>query len=302
MMTTPDRHGSLRAIWTALFVTVLWSSSWVLIRMVLDDDSLAPVTFAGLRYGLAAIVLCLWCLSRPRDRRALTDLDRATVGRLVLLGVVFFSVTQAAQFVAIGSQPAASTSLVLSLTTFLVAVLSLRTLGERPSRRQFLGAALVAVGAAMYFSGDLGATTVGLTAAIVALVANSVGSMLGRRVNRDRALAPVVVTTVSMSVGAMVLLVVGVAVEGWPRLTAVSVAIIGWLAVVNTAVAFTLWNASLRRLTAVESSAINNTMLIQIAMLAWIFLGEAPGVAGLVGIFTVAAGVFFAQTFLAEPE
>jgi drug/metabolite transporter (DMT)-like permease len=302
MMTATDRRGHLRAIWTALFVTMLWSSSWVLIRIVLDDDSLAPITFAGLRYGLAAMVLCAWTLSRSRHRRALTGLDRASIGRLVLLGVVFVSVTQGAQFVAIGNQPAASTSLVLSLTPFVVAVLAVRTLGERSTRRQFVGAALVAVGAAMYLAGDLGATAVGMTAACVALVANSAGSMLGRHINRDPAPAPVVVTTVSMSVGAIVLLVVGCAVEGWPRLTVTSAAVIGWLAVVNTALAFTLWNASLRRLTAVESSAVNNTMLIQIALLAWVFLGEAPGPVGLIGIVTVSAGVFLAQTVLVRPS
>ena len=36
----------------------------------------------------------------------------------------------------------------------------------------------------------------------------------------------------------------------------------------------TIWNYTLRTLTAMESSIINGTMLIQIAVLAWIFLGE----------------------------
>ena len=71
--------------------------------------------------------------------------------------------------------------------------------------------------------------------------------------------------------------------------------IIVWLAVVSTALAFTLWNLSLRRLSALASAGINNTMLIQIALLAWVFLGEAPGAFGLVGIALVSAGVFLTQ-------
>ena len=47
-----------------------------------------------------------------------------------------------------------------------------------------------------------------------------------------------------------------------------------WLAVVNTAFAFTLWSLTLRTLSALESSLINNTMLIQIPILALFFLGE----------------------------
>jgi drug/metabolite transporter (DMT)-like permease len=50
-------------------------------------------------------------------------------------------------------------------------------------------------------------------------------------------------------------------------------AIILWLAVANTALAFTLWSRTLRTLSAMESS-INNTLLIQIALLAWLCLGE----------------------------
>ena len=41
-----------------------------------------------------------------------------------------------------------------------------------------------------------------------------------------------------------------------------------------TAFAFTLWNLSLQRLSAVESASVNNTMLVQIALLAWLLLGE----------------------------
>lgn len=128
----------------------------------------------------------------------------------------------------------------------LVALLSSRSLGEPPQRVQFIGAALIVAGALLYFTGDLGATVIGMTASIIGLVANTTGSLLGRSANREGTLAPVVVTTVSVSIGAPLLLVAGIVVEGVPDLTARVVAIIAWLAVVNTAVAFTLWNRSLR--------------------------------------------------------
>ena len=92
--------------------------------------------------------------------------------------------------------------------------------------------------------------------------------------NRQGTLGPLAVTTVSMGIGAIVLLVSGVLVEGWPRLTWTHWAIVAWLAVINGALAFTLWNRTLRVLSATESSILNNTMLFQIALLAWVFLGE----------------------------
>ena len=87
----------------------------------------------------------------------------------------------------------------------------------------------------------------------------------------------------------------GLAFEGWPTVTGRAWLIIGWLAVVNTALAFTLWNISLRQLSAVESAGINNTMLLQIALLAWWLLGESPGPAGFVGIVLVSVGVLLTQ-------
>jgi drug/metabolite transporter (DMT)-like permease len=79
---------------------------------------------------------------------------------------------------------------------------------------------------------------------------------------------------VSMGVGAIMLLATGILTQGLPPLSPINWAFIGWLAVVNTAFAFTLWNHTLRTLSAMASSIINSTMLIQIAVLAWLFLGE----------------------------
>jgi len=291
-----DRHLShLGAIGIALLVTVLWSSSWVLIRWGLDGEGLEPITFAALRYGLAAVVVVGWMLLRESPRTALRGIDGKTWVRIVVLGVLMYALTQGAQFVAIDNQPAATTSLVLSLTPLLVAGFAVVALGEVPARRQVLGAILVIGGAWLYFSGDLGATTVGMIAAVVGLAAGVGASLLGRHVNREGRLSPVVVTALSMSVGAALLVGVGLTVEGIPSVSLKAWLIITWLAVVNTAVAFTLWNLSLRRLSAVESAGINNTMMIQIAVLAWVFLDETLGIAEIGGVVLVSIGVFLTQ-------
>ena len=294
-MSQVQRSSHRWAVLTALLVTVLWSVSWVLIREGLDEEALSPIGFAALRYGLAAIVLAGWALSRPAARRAVKSMGRASWTGVIVLGVVFYAVTQGAQFVAIDNQPAATTSLLLAMTPLFVAIASARSLAEAPVPRQWLGAGLVAGGAWLYFSGDLGATVVGMVAAIVGLLANTSGSIIGRYVNRAGDLSALVVTALSMAVGGLVLVVVAVSSEGVPAPTPRGWLIIVWLAVVHTAVAFTLWNFSLRRLTAIESSAINSTMLVQIALLAWWFLDEPPGVGGLGGVVLVSIGVFLTQ-------
>jgi drug/metabolite transporter (DMT)-like permease len=301
-VSPPPEHtespGHLSATLIALLVTFLWSTSWILIRWGLDDEALEPLTFAALRYGMAAVVLVGWVLGRPQTRAALRSIDRRRWLDLAALGVVFYSLTQGAQFVAIDNQPAATTSLVLSLTPLVVAGLGVVFLSERPTGQQVLGTMLVLAGAWLFFAGDLGATAVGMAAAVVGLGANVAAGLLGRYVNRDAAEPAVVVTAASMAIGVVVLVGVGLATEGVPSISARAWLIIAWLAIVNTALAFSLWNLSLQRLSAVESAGINNTMLVQIAVLAWIFLGEVPGLQALAGIGLVSVGVFLTQTVL----
>jgi drug/metabolite transporter (DMT)-like permease len=269
-----------RAVAQALLVTVLWSSSLV---------------FAGLRYGLAAIVVTVLLLARPRMRRATGELGWPTLARLAVLGLVFYAVTQGAQFVAIARQPEATTSLLLALTPLVVAVAARPLLDEPATFRQVAGAVLVGVGALGYFTGSLGGTVVGMTAALVALAGNCTSALLGRHTNRAGDLPPLIVTALSMVCGAGVLLAAGVLTEGVPSITARGWVIVVWLAVVNTAWAFTMWNAALRWLTATESALVNNTMLVQVAVLAWIFLGEQPSLRQWAGIVGVAAGVALTQ-------
>jgi drug/metabolite transporter (DMT)-like permease len=135
----------------------------------------------------------------------------------------------------------------------------------------------------------------GLIVAGVGLLANALSAILGRQVNRSGELQPLAVTVVSMGFGAVILLATGIAVQGLPPLTLTHWAIILWLAVVNSALAFTLWNHTLRTLSATESSIINNTMLFQIAVLAWLFLGEALTWRQILGMALAVLGTLVVQ-------
>jgi drug/metabolite transporter (DMT)-like permease len=284
----PEMSARVRAAAVALLVTFLWSTSWVLIRVGLDED-LPPITFAGMRYGLASLVLVAWM--RARRLPLGMPRDRGELGGLIALGIVFYALTQGAQFVAIGAQPQATTSLLLAMTPLLVALSSAAFLGEHTSSTQRAGGLVIVAGSAVYFGGQLGATAVGLAASIIGLLANSTAALLGRAINRRATLSPATVTVISMPVGAALLLATGLVIEDLPAIGGQQVAIVIWLAVVNTAAAFSWWNHAQRHLTASEMAAINTTMVIQIPLLAWIFLDEPLGVHELTGIVLVAFGV-----------
>jgi drug/metabolite transporter (DMT)-like permease len=299
LSTDPARR---RALGLALAVTVLWSSSWIMVRWAIDDHGMTPILGAGLRYLLGSLVLAGIVATVPVERALVRGLGRREVGRLVALGLVFYALTQGSLTIAIAAQPAATTSLFLALTPLLVAIASQASLGEPPSRAQLVGALAIGAGAALYLSGDLGLTVVGLIASIVCLTSNVASSILGRAVNRTARLPPRVVTSVSMGVGAVVLVAMGWLAEGPPRLDTTGWFLVCWMALVNTALAFTWWNASLRHLAATESAAVNNLMLLEIAALAWLLLGEAPGLVQWLGMGLLTVGVFAAQVRSTEPR
>jgi drug/metabolite transporter (DMT)-like permease len=268
----------------------------VLIKWGLNA-ALPPITFAGLRYGLAFLCLVPFVLANPAERSALRSLPRALWIELVLLGAVLYALAQGAQFLSLAYLPAATVSLLLNLTPLLVAALAVAVGGEPPARAQWGGVALTVLGVGVYFLPlDLPALQgAGLAAALVCLGANAAASLQGRRVNRAAVHSPLLITTVSMGIGAALMLAVGIGVQGMGRLSVSQWAILAWLAVVNTAFAFTLWNRSLRALTAVESSVLNGTMMPQIAILAWLFLGEPLALRQIAGMALVAAGALIVQ-------
>ena len=289
----PNAGSHRRAVLLALLVTFLWATSWVLIKVGLR--SIPALSFAGLRYALAALALLPFALGRAH-RASLRALSPADWARLIVLGVVFYAVTQGAQFVALEHLPAATLSLMLSFSALLVTVLGSAWLGEPPAARQWAGLGVFLGGALVYLLPlKAGQEAYGLVVGLVALGANAASALLGRQVNRSGVLHPLPVTAMTMAIGAVLLLLAGTATGGYPALSPAEWGVIAWLALVNTALAFTLWNQTLRILSAMESTLINNTMLIQIPILAWVFLDEALGPRAIVGLLIAAVGIALVQ-------
>ena len=286
----------LKAIFQALFVTFLWSTSWVLIKIGLQTD-LPAVTFAGLRYTIAFLCLLPLVLINPKHRKAIRSFSHASWLQLLLLGFLFYSITQGAQYISLEFLPAATLSLLLNFSPIFVALGSGLINKEPPSIVHWGGILFSTIGAMVYFfpleiqPGQV----LGLAIGFVCVLANAGSSLVGRQVNQKRGLSPILVTVISMGFGGLLLLVIGLTTQGIEKLSITHWLIVTWLAIVNTAVAFTWWNNSLRILTAVESSILNSTMLPQIAILAWLFLDEPLNGREIIGIILVSVGALVVQ-------
>jgi drug/metabolite transporter (DMT)-like permease len=98
-----------------------------------------------------------------------------------------------------------------------------------------------------------------------------------------------------MTIGSALILITGIITQGMPEISLTSWGIIAWLAVVNSAFAYTLWNGILKVLPAAEASILNNTMMVQIPILAVLFLGETITSRQLIGMGVVIIGTLLVQ-------
>lgn len=290
----PKINPRTKAVLLALFVVFLWATSWVLIKIGLED--IPALTFAGMRYTLAFLCMLLIVLF-SNQRRSLRKLSTSTWQRLILLGLILYTITQGAIFLALAYLPAVTVNLVFSFTNIIVAIMGIAWLAEYPSRFQWFGILLAVSGAMLYFFPVtlLSSQLFGILVAVIGVLANSGSSILSREVNRTGEIHPLIVTTISMGIGAIPLLVMGIVIQGFPSMTIQGWLIIAWLAVVNTAFTFTVWNYTLRWLGAMESSIINGTMLIWIPILAVIFLQEQLTAKEIIGLVVVAVGTLVVQ-------
>ena len=288
------RDAHTTAVLQALFVTLLWSTSFILVKTGLED--IPALTFAGMRYFLAFLVLVPFYLLSG-GHKVLGKFGRRQWLALITLGILYYTITQGTMFLALQYLPAVNISLMLNGTAIVVAALSIFLLHENPSRLQIVGMVVFFLGVAVFFfpfrfpAGQ----AVGYMILAVHVLSTSLSSILGRYVNRERTIEPLTVTTISMGIGSTLLLGLGLASEPAPQMDLNNWIIVIILAVVNTAVAFTLWNKTLQTLSATESTIINNTMLFQIAILAWIFLGESLTAVQIAGLLVAFSGAIVVQ-------
>lgn len=292
----PNKPAHTKIILLAIFITFLWSTSWILIKFGLRND-LPALSFAGLRYATAFVCLAIFVFANPKERANLKCLTRADWGWLAGYGLVIYTITQGGQFISLSFLPANMVSLVLNMTAVAVGISGIFFLKEFPTRLQWLGVTVTVIGAGVYFLpvALTGNAWVGLLAALVTMLGSAASALLGRRINFQSHLSPLTVTFVSMGIGSVVLLAIGAVMQGLGHPSLSDWGIIVWLAVVNTAFAFTVWNHTLQTLTAVESSIINSLMMPQIAIMAWFFLRETISPKEIVGLLLVGAGVFVVQ-------
>lgn len=286
------------AVSIALFVTVLWSSSFILNKIAFAEG-IRPLTLAGLRYSLAALTLGVFALWRRRQGRT-APARRLPLWNYVGLGIAGYVVSQGGQYIGQYYISPTQASLVLSLgNTLLVLLVSILWLRECPGRGQAVGIAVAMAGAlAYYYPWNLGAQSwIGVAMILLSGVGYAIHITVNRRlVSGENPADPFDLVLLPMAVGAVGMLALGLLLEPFPVITTKLLWLLLWLGPINGALAFFLWTHAQKALRAFESSNINNSMLVQIAALDVIFLDREISGRALAGVLACALGVITVQT------
>lgn len=279
------------AIIEGLLVAIIWASSFVFVKMALAY--MGPFTIAGLRYFLGFLILLPFVVPRLRALRGLPP--RLWI-RLIIIGIVAYTIANGAFYLSLRYLPAVTLSFVLSLGPLIVLFAGVVWLQEIPARLQVIGVVISLVGGILFFSPGLrGGEPLGMAIAAIGMISFVAFGILAREVARDRHIDALSRTAIPLAVGGVSLLLIAIPLEGLPTLTLNGWAIVLWLALVNTSLAYVLYHHSLQELTALEMNVLLNLCPLGAALLAWLLLGETLTAVQILGIIVVIFGVTVVQ-------
>jgi len=284
----PHQASRTSALIEALLVSMVWASSFILVKIVLTE--LGPLTIGGLRYFLGFACLL------PFLRRRNFVLTRAQWAKMALLGFSAYTLGNGALFWALRFLPATTGSFLMSLITVTVLFGGIFWLRETPNRLQIVGVFIALGGITLFFSPGLGASEpLGLGIFTLALLGFTLFALLGRVMARDNLVHTMSLTAFPLAIGGGLLLALAMPLEGFPIASLQTWGLILFLAAINTALGYVLYNHALRSLQAFEMNVLLNLSPVWTALLGWLLLDERLVVQQWTGIFIVMVGILLVQ-------
>ena len=273
-------------------LVVVWSSTWVVIAIGLDD---VPALFgAGIRFVLAGAGLLLGAAALRRRLR--TDAVLAA-----LLAALPFAATYGLIYWAEQSVPSGLAAVLFGVLPLYVALLAAATLPDEPLRPRLLAGVALAIGGLVLAFGEsleLGRgphAELAAAAVLLSPLASAIGNVAIKR--RGARLDPLVLNGWAMLGGGSALLAASAGAEEWGATawTPAAVGSILYLAVVGSAFTFVTLTVLLRELPAVTVSFIS--LLLPFGALGFgaALRDERVTLAAVAGAALVAAGILVAQ-------
>ena len=277
------------AIVEALIVNLIWASSFIIVKMALED--FGPITIGGLRYFIGALILLPFML---REKSA--PISAKMWGWLLLLGVSQYTVANVAIFWSLKYLPATTVSFLMGTITITTLIVGVFLLKEIPSKMQTIGILVSLGGGALFFAKGLQAgETLGLLIFGIGLIGFTIFGVLGRKFAKAGTVSTLRLTTIPLALGGVITLLFAIPLEGIPSAPLSSWGLILFLAAVNTAIAYLLYNHALQILTAFQMNIALSLTPVWTAVFGFFLLDERLEALQMLGIAVLIAGVMLVQ-------
>ncbi|WP_065962168.1 EamA family transporter [Curtobacterium sp. UCD-KPL2560] len=268
-----------RWILVAALAPVLWGSTYFVTRTFLPPGALWGGTLRALPAGLLLLAIV-------RRVPHGSWWWKAVVLGVLNVGGFFVLVYQAAQLL-----PSSIASTVMATAPITLALLAWTVLGERPSGWRLAGATVGIGGVALLLLGGAGHVDgTGVVTSVAAMVASSLGFVLGKKWNPEVGVLPS--TAWQLVLGGIVLLPAAFLVDGPPpHLGPAALAATVWLTLAATAVAYLTWFTALDHLRGDVIGLVGLLNPVAGVLLGVMVGGEALGTRQLIGLGLVLTGI-----------
>lgn len=278
----------------SLLVALIWGSSLVLTKQLLPVAK--PMTIAGLRYSLGAVILLPFVIKATHSSKTAVDWFGIAV-----VGLAGFGLGNTALFAAVEHLPATTASFALSLLPIIVLPTGWVWLDELPTRKQLLGLAVASCGVVLFFLRGLdGGPWLAVILLVLGVGAHAFRSVLGKRMLTTGRVGPMSLAAYPLAIGGAMTLSATLVSNGVPKLSLPAWALILWLAAVNTAGGYALFNFALNLLPAFEVNLILNLTPFVTALIAWWYAGEGLAGVEVLGLLVGVAGIALVQLHRGE--
>lgn len=245
-----------------------------------------PLTVAAVR-ALPAGLLLLLVMRRfpPWD----------WMGRVLLLGMLNFTVFWGLLFVAAYRLPGGAAATIGALQPLIVMVFAWGLLGQSVKPLAVAAALSGSGGVALMLMGpDTSYDPIGVAAATIATVSMSAGTVLSRKWLPD---VPVLAFTAwQLTAGGLFLALLALAVEPpLPAMTLSHVAGFVWLGLIGAALTYGLWLRGIARLEPQTVSLLGMLSPVVAVALGWLVLDQALGLVQVLGAAAVLASIWIGQ-------
>ena len=280
-----------RLVW--LILCGIWGSTWLFIKLGLAD--LPPLTFAGIRFVIACTIILFFIFVRrirlPRTRR---DWVLLAITGILSFGLNYGLVFWGEQYISSGL----AALLQSTLPAFGLVFAHLHLPGERLSWTRIGGVVLGVLGVGVVFSNQLTVAGSQALAGCVALILSAMfaaySNVLVKRYGKN--LNPAVLSAGQMFFGLLLLLAVGISLEGNPlrfHWTPIALISLLYLAVVGSVIAFLLYYWLVLNMDVTKSMLIALVTPVVAVLLGMIVLNEQIGWRTLAGGAMIISGIAF---------